>query len=213
MIDSTQQRFCCISLRPIAYFRGAVSIPKRSSIMKDHSECEPMIQVRILPRCIVISSHPSDFTESAWLLLSHMEWYFQLVRTILCRSLLPDERQSSTSISPQDAALDFLLSHPLALKLLLAICNEIRGFALFVTRNTLPSAPYPGSFQTALLLDAVSTSQLQNVLRDRLENLGIRISHWERVLHQLSQSQEGDLIGKKAICHQGFYQANSTWPC
>lgn len=211
MIDCIQQRFCCISLRRIAYFRGAVSTLRKSSRMKGRSECGPMIQVRVLPRTIVISSHPFEFTESAWLLLSHMEWYFQLVRTVVCRSLLPDEGQSATSISPQNAALDFLLSHPLALKLLLAICNEIRGFALFVTRNTLPSAPYPGSSQTALLLDAVSTSQLQNVLRDRVENLGIRISHWERVLHQLSQSQEGVAIGKKAICHQWYYQAYGVW--
>lgn len=129
-----------------------------------------------------------------------MEWYFQLVRIVVLRSVLSSESESegSTSISTENAALDFLLSHPLALKLLQAICSEIRGFALFVTRNTMPSAPYPGSSQTALLLDAVSTSQLQNVLRDRVENLGIRVSQWQRVLQQLSQLQDEHTIGKHA---------------
>jgi hypothetical protein len=128
-----------------------------------------------------------------------MEWYFQLVRTIVLRSLLSTEDSGSTVVSAQHSALDFLLTHPLALKLLLAICTEIRCFALFVTRNTLPSAPYPGSSQTALLLDAVSTSQLQNILRDRVENLGIRLSHWERVVRQLSQMAEENSTGKDTV--------------
>jgi hypothetical protein len=177
--------------------------------MQGRSECGLMIQVCTLPKEIAASSHLLGLIESAWLLLAHMEWYFQLVRTIVLRSLLSTEDSGSTFVSAQNSALDFLLTHPLALKLLLAICTEIRGFALFVTRNTLPSAPYPGSSQTALLLDAVSTSQLQNILRDRVENLGIRFSHWERVLRQLSQIEDENSTGKKPYCLEGVCHAYS----
>lgn len=128
-----------------------------------------------------------------------MEWYFQLVRSVVLRSIMSSAASGPDPISVENSAIDFLLMHPLALKLLLSICSEIRGFALFVTRNTLPSAPYPGSSQTALLLDAVSTSLLQNILRDRVENLGIRLSLWQGVLRKLAQIDEGDSTSKSSI--------------
>ncbi|KAJ9108139.1 hypothetical protein QFC19_002606 [Naganishia cerealis] len=128
--------------------------------------------------------------ESLWLLLSHMEWYFELVRATIFRSILSDEQESSYLCSAQTTTLDFLLSHPVTLELLQALCKEIRRFALFVCRNSMPSAPYPGSSETALLLDAVSTSQLQSILRDRVEKFGVRLNAWEQVLHQLSFMQQ-----------------------
>ncbi|KAJ9105248.1 hypothetical protein QFC21_001614 [Naganishia friedmannii] len=128
--------------------------------------------------------------ESLWLLLSHMEWYFALVRAIVFRVVLLPKEEPAQSYSAQSTTLDFLLSHPVTLELLQTLCKEIRRFALFVSRNSMPSAPYPGSTQTVLLLDVISTSQLQNVLRDRVEKFGVRLDAWEQILDQLSIVQE-----------------------
>ena len=140
--------------------------------------------------------------DSAWLLLAHMEWYFQLVRTIAFRSVLSAEKEafeSPNSTPALTSAIGFLLSHPAALKLMQTICTEARGFALSVTNNTVPAVPYPGSSQTALTRDAASTSLLQNILRDRIEGLGIRVSEWQRVLEQLSRSQQEHSFGMSGI--------------
>ncbi|KAJ9120766.1 hypothetical protein QFC22_002698 [Naganishia vaughanmartiniae] len=128
--------------------------------------------------------------ESLWLLLSHMEWYFALVRAIVFRSVLLPKEEPDPSQSAQSTTPDFLLSHPVALELLQTLCKEIRRFSLFVSKNGMPSAPYPGSSQTALLLDVISTSQLQSVLRDRVEKFGIRLDAWEQILQRLLVVQE-----------------------
>jgi hypothetical protein len=75
----------------------------------------------------------------------------------------------------------------------------MRGFALKVSNETVPAAPYPGSSQIALIRDAASTSLLQNILRDQVEGLGIRVSEWQRILGQLSRSQEEHSSGTSDI--------------
>lgn len=138
--------------------------------------------------------------ESLWLLLSHMEWYFALVRAMVFRSILQQKAEPTQSYSAQNTTLDFLLSHPITIELLQTICKEIRRFALFVSKNSGPSAPYPGSSQTTLLLDVISTSQLQSVLRDRVEKFGVRLDAWEQILHQLSTIQNQWRNGEFEVC-------------
>ena len=131
-----------------------------------------------------------------------MEWYFQLVRTIAFRSVLSaaqEALESPYSTPAQTSAIDFVLSHPAALKLMQTICTEARGFALSITNNKVPAAPYPGSSQIALTRDAASTSLLQNILRDRVQGLGIRVSGWQRALEQLSLSQQEHGFGMSGI--------------
>ncbi|GHJ84275.1 hypothetical protein NliqN6_0677 [Naganishia liquefaciens] len=99
----------------------------------------------------------------------------------------------------QNAAIDFVLSHPAALRLSQIICSEARGFALSITNNNAPAAPYPGSSQIALTRDAASASLLQSILRDQIEGLGIRISEWQRILNQLAHSQLEQSSGMSAI--------------
>ena len=129
-----------------------------------------------------------------------MEWYFALVRAIVFRSILLPKEEPAPSYSAQSMTLDFLLSHPVTLELLQTLCKEIRRFALFVSRNGMPSAPYPGSSQSVLLLDAISTSQLQSVLRDRVEKFGVSLDVWEQILHQLSVIQDQRRNGELQIC-------------